>query len=56
MSGTQVEQTLGHFEHLKQQHHQVASKSRQLHDSCERLVRLPRMLPPISQACATALL
>ena len=36
--GLQVDQTLGFLDQLKEQHHEVASKTRQLHDKCERLV------------------
>ena len=34
-----MDQTLGFLDQLKEQHHEVASKTRQLHDKCERLVR-----------------
>ena len=39
LAGQQVDQTLGFLDQLKEQHHEVASKTRQLHDKCERLVR-----------------
>jgi len=43
----QVDQTLGFLDQLKEQHHEVASKTRQLHDKCERLVRHLSCLPPV---------
>ena len=35
----QVDETLDFFGTLKSQHHEVAAKTRQLHDSCQQLVR-----------------
>ena len=35
----QVDQTLDFFGTLKSQHHEVAAKTRQLHDNCQQLVR-----------------
>ena len=35
----QVDQTLDYFGTLKSQHHEVAAKTRQLHDNCQQLVR-----------------
>lgn len=41
----QVDETLEFFGTLKSQHHEVAAKTRQLHDSCQQLVRRPHAAP-----------
>lgn len=56
-----MDQTLGFLDQLKEQHHEVASKTRQLHDKCERLVRTSMapapavatrsVTPALSNAC-----
>jgi hypothetical protein len=46
----QVDQTLDFFGTLKSQHHEVAAKTRQLHDNCQQLVR-PDMWRLLNVVC-----
>lgn len=51
----QIAGTLSGFETLKAQHREVSSKTRALHDSCERLVAEKERLVEFAEALRTKL-